>query len=117
MPPPAKSATAKPRPTRAEQAPVVAWIHHALLQTHEGVELEFPDKGNLVPHELLFGPLAADAPPPASPPRLWRISPYQYQALIAAVGTFPIVHAAARHAIHVLADPQFFPRFRIDRDK
>ena len=76
----------EPRPSRAEVAPVVDWIHDSLVRSGGGEELAFPDKGNHVPHEVLFGPIAKDAAPPASPARLWRISPYQYQALIAGVG-------------------------------
>lgn len=76
----------EPRPSRAELAPVVSWIHQSLLHIGGSGELAFPDKGNHVPHELLFGPRPKDAPPPASPARLWRISPYQYQALIGQVG-------------------------------
>ena len=70
-------------------AAAVAWIHDALVRSGAGAELAFPDKGNYVPHELLFGPLDEAAAPVASPPRLWRISPYQYRALIAAVGGEP----------------------------
>ena len=76
----------EPRPNSAEQATVVGWIHTALARLGADGELSFPDKGNLVPHELLFGPAAAEGKPWAAPPRLWRISPYQYQALVAAVG-------------------------------
>jgi len=76
----------QPRPPRVASAHVVAWIHESLVRAGHSHELSFPDKGNHVPHDLLFGPIADDAPPPASPARLWRISPYQYQALIAGVG-------------------------------
>jgi hypothetical protein len=41
----------------------------------------------------------------------------EHQSLIAAVAALPIIHSAARHAIHVFADPQFLTGLRIDSDK
>ena len=38
------------------------------------------------------------------------------EALVAAVAAFPVHHAAVAHAVHVLADPQLAPCFRVDRD-
>jgi hypothetical protein len=75
----------EPAPTSAERAAAFAWIHTAVARSPAGEHLSFPDKGNLVPHELLFGPAASNEPY-AAPPRLWRISPYQYQSLVASVG-------------------------------
>jgi hypothetical protein len=75
----------EPHPTSAERAAAFSWIHAAVARSPAGEHFSFPDKGNLVPHELLFGS-AASSEPYAAPPRLWRISPYQYQSLIASVG-------------------------------
>jgi hypothetical protein len=75
----------EPQPTSAERAAAFSWIHTAVARSPAGEHFAFPDKGNLVPHELLFGSAASNEPY-AAPPRLWRISPYQYQALIASVG-------------------------------
>ncbi len=39
------------------------------------------------------------------------------QPLIAAVGSLPVVEAAAGHAVHVFADPQLLAGLRVDRDQ
>jgi len=43
-------------------------------------KLSHPGYGNYVKHALLFDP-PEDAPPPASPPRLWRLNPHVYSSL------------------------------------
>jgi mono/diheme cytochrome c family protein len=71
----------RPRPDRVQAARVVAWIRDSLIRVGHASELEFPHKGNLVPHELLFGPSADLKAKPASPLRIWRVTPQQYDAL------------------------------------
>lgn len=71
----------EPRPDRIEAARVLQSLHGLLTELGHDDELQFPDKGNHVPHELLFGPLDPKLPPPASPARWWRLSPSQYDAL------------------------------------
>lgn len=73
-----------PQPNREETGRVVLWIRDQLLVVGHGAEFAFPNKGNQVPHDVLFGDpieaakLSATA---ATPARLWRISPYQYDGL------------------------------------
>jgi hypothetical protein len=71
----------EPRPPREQVERAVIEIHDALLRTAHGNELRFPDKGNHIPHGLLFGPEADLTAKPASPARIWRLAPHQYQAL------------------------------------
>jgi hypothetical protein len=73
-----------PQPGREETARVVLWIRDQLLVVGHGVEFAFPEKGNQVPHEVLFGDPAEAAKQSlaaATPARVWRISPYQYDGL------------------------------------
>jgi mono/diheme cytochrome c family protein len=71
----------RPRPDRVQTARVVALIRDSLIRVGHASELEFPHKGNLVPHELLFGSSADLKAKPASPLRIWRVTPQQYDAL------------------------------------
>ena len=67
MPPPKE-----PRPDKARARAVVAW---ATVRTGASAA-RLPNQGNLIPHELLFGKLAAASELP--PGRVWRLSPAGY---------------------------------------
>lgn len=71
----------KPQPSPAEREEVVAWIKRGLTVAGKGYELEsrllLPEYGNRVSHELLFDGSIKDMP--ASPSRLWRMSPHIYK--------------------------------------
>lgn len=64
------------QPAEAEKAAVFEWIEAQLKQS----AARLPNDGNLVPHELLFGKPAAAQP--ASPPRVWRLSPDGYLGFV-----------------------------------
>ncbi|QDU98822.1 DUF1588 domain-containing protein [Lignipirellula cremea] len=70
-----------PRPDLADVGRIVQVVRGELRASRNGRELGFPDKGNLLPHGVLFGKeptnLAA-----ATQARVWRISPHQYAALL-----------------------------------
>lgn len=86
--PPADS----PRPPRDEVGRVVLWIRDQLLVVGHGAEFYFPDKGNLVPHHVLFGDAETarqQSVGAATPARLWRITPYQYDGLFSAFANLP----------------------------
>jgi cytochrome c553 len=71
MPPP----EAKPQPSAGDRAALAAWG----AQQFGAHAQRRPNLGNLVPHDLLFGPAAGavtNAPAPA--PRLWRLSSDAY---------------------------------------
>ena len=71
MPPP----EAKPQPSAAQRATLAAWG----TQSFGAHAQRKPNLGNLVPHELLFGPAVAAATNAAAPaPRLWRLSSDAY---------------------------------------
>jgi hypothetical protein len=76
MPPDDKS-----QPTAAERAQVVSWIQSELTRAGKGFEFEarlyLPEFGNRISHELLFDGSVKDMP--ASPSRLWRMSPFIYK--------------------------------------
>jgi hypothetical protein len=75
----------QPQPDPRQRQRVVQWIHTELAQKRSPVatadpKMLLPISGNRVPHDLLFaGVITA---PPASPPRLWRISPYLYTGFV-----------------------------------
>ena len=73
--PPAK----QPKPDAAKAREVVAWAT-AAIGTRPG---RLPNQGNLIPHELLFGPPAKVGG--ASPVRVWRIAPKAYQEFVRGV--------------------------------
>lgn len=68
------------QPKPAERELIVQWIRNTLTLAGKGYELKsrllLPEFGNRVSHELLFDGSIKDMP--ASPSRLWRISPYIY---------------------------------------
>jgi len=71
MPPP----ESKPQPTAAQRGAFAAW---GVRQFGAHAQRK-PNLGNLVPHDLLFGPAAgAGTNVAASAPRLWRISSEAY---------------------------------------
>lgn len=66
---------AKSQPTDPQRRALVAWVK-GQLGAHAQRR---PNLGNLVPHELLFGPAeSAKAAAKAPAPRLWRLSPGGY---------------------------------------
>lgn len=66
---------AKKQPAEAAKRDFVNWVVGE-LGAHAQVK---PNLGNLVPHELLFGPGAEKSAGAAAPaPRLWRLSPEGY---------------------------------------
>ena len=75
MPPPGKA-----QPTPAERERVAQWIRDYLTNAGKDYQLKskmlLPEYGNRVSHELLFDGSIKEIP--ASPSRLWRISPYIY---------------------------------------
>lgn len=80
-----------PQPSRQESGRVVLWIRDQLLIVGHGAEFAFPNKGNQVPHEVLFGKSidAKQAAAAATPARLWRISPFQYDGLFSVLAGLP----------------------------
>lgn len=78
MPPPDA-----PRPTAEAAERVVRWLRGRLkeagIETRRADESAYPGKGNLVDHDRLFEPSTAA---PATPARIWRISPYAYRDLV-----------------------------------
>lgn len=66
----------EPRPKAAEVTAVTGWID-GFLASHPA---RLPNLGNLVPHDILFGPKNPAATPP--PARLWRLSPEGYAGLL-----------------------------------
>jgi mono/diheme cytochrome c family protein len=75
MPPPKE-----PRIADAKVRAAVAWI---TAKTGERAP-QFPNQGNLVPHELLFGKPAQ--PGEAPPGRVWRLSPEAYLGFVQGLG-------------------------------
>jgi hypothetical protein len=76
----------EPLPPSAEVGRVIDWLGVELARVPrarlEYGDEDFPSQGNAVPHELLFPP--GEQPmtvsrPAASPPRIWRLSPYNYR--------------------------------------
>lgn len=69
------------QPTAAEREEIVSWIKETLIAAGKGFELEsrlmLPEFGNRVSHELLFDGSIQDLP--ASPSRLWRMSPFIFK--------------------------------------
>ena len=81
--PPAK----EPKPDQAAARKLVAWVTAGIAEQAP----RLPNQGNLMPHELLFGPgTAAPAPPPG---RVWRLGPDDYTGWLAEVyrGRLPIL--------------------------
>ncbi len=68
------------QPTALDRNRAVQWITDHLVRAGKGFELKqklmLPEFGNRVSHELLFNGTIKDMP--ASPSRLWRISPHIY---------------------------------------
>ena len=72
----------EPRPPAGEVANVIAWIRATLratapLSLHE---LTYPENGNHVAHELLFGRESESHP--ATPARIWRVRPSIYESFV-----------------------------------
>ncbi len=81
-----------PQPSREETGRVVLWIRDQLLVVGHGAEFAFPEKGNHVPHGALFGDPAQAAKQSvaaATPARVWRMSPYQYDGLFSVLAGLP----------------------------
>ena len=74
----------EPRPDAALARRMVAALTQALPQTAEQFASEqLPNKGNLIPHDLLFGQPAGEVTPPAA--RLWRLNSDSYLGLLGTV--------------------------------
>lgn len=58
-------------------------------------EDKLPNKGNLVPHELLFGKPAKSGNG-ASPARIWRLSPEAYRSMAGRASTMPVPRKSSR---------------------
>lgn len=69
----------EPQPRDADRRAVVAALT-AATAVHAA---PLPNQGNLIPHELLFGPSTPKFAPPAA--RLWRLSPEGYDAFVRTV--------------------------------
>ncbi len=68
----------EPRPEDAAARAVLAWIASV---SDRSTALALPNKGNLVPHEALFGRPAAPAAD-AAPARVWLLSPDGYNGFV-----------------------------------
>ncbi|WP_145057564.1 DUF1588 domain-containing protein [Lignipirellula cremea] len=68
------------QPDLVEIGRLVQAVRGELLAAGKARALAFPDKGNLLPHGVLFGPENSNAVA-VSPARIWRISPHQYTAI------------------------------------
>lgn len=76
----------EPRPDAALARRVLATLTQALPkpQTNEQFASDqLPNKGNLIPHDLLFGQSDDDVTPPAG--RLWRLNSDSYLGLVSSV--------------------------------
>ena len=73
--PPKKSS----KPTAEERRRVLEWIENEMRQAGHLVnhKLEWPNFGNFLPHEQLFG--VKPHPAPATPVRIWRQRPAAYR--------------------------------------
>lgn len=72
----------EPTPDAMQMDAVIEWVRSELRKVgrDSSAELAYPGKGNSLDHNLLFGaPSTAAA---ATPSRIWRISPYQYDELM-----------------------------------
>ena len=70
------------QPTAAQKVALTKWISIQM----GGIAGRKPSEGNLVPHDLLFGPAQAGAAGNAPEPRLWRLSPDAYLGWVGDVG-------------------------------
>ncbi|MDX1947574.1 MAG: DUF1588 domain-containing protein [Pirellulaceae bacterium] len=68
----------EPRPNTAQARAVIEWI---AAQT-SGHVARLPNQGNLIAHELLFGPPAEGTAASSAAPRLWRLSPEGYLGFV-----------------------------------
>lgn len=72
----------KPKPVVAERDKVIGWITARLAESAvPSTPLVYPDHGNRLPHDRLFGTGVAAAPG-ASPARIWRFAPRAYEAAV-----------------------------------
>ena len=70
----------KKQPSALERSQVIQWIKDLMAASGKSFEMKsrllLPEFGNRIDHELLFNGTIKDMP--ASPSRLWRVSPYIY---------------------------------------
>ncbi|MEN9575498.1 MAG: hypothetical protein RL514_3353 [Verrucomicrobiota bacterium] len=74
------------QPDAALARRVVATLSHALPKPQTAEQFasdQLPNKGNLIPHDLLFGQPAGEVTPPAA--RLWRLNSDSYLGLVSSV--------------------------------
>ena len=71
----------EPLPDTTQLDSVIDWVRTELgrVGKDDSGELAYPGKANYLDHKLLFAPSKAA---PATPSRIWRISPYQYDQLM-----------------------------------
>jgi hypothetical protein len=95
MPPKKKKNT---QPTPVDREAMVAWIMEALAKSGRSPVLPggpLPTDGNLVDHEQLFSGLHKG--PASSPPRFWRRSQPQYDALMEQLWVIPKLRYEKAH--------------------
>lgn len=94
MPP----STAKRQPTDEERKKLAAWIGTELKKVGRGKLQEallHPEAGNRVSHEALFS--GEHNGPASSPPRLWRLSPQAYSAVLSNDGSGATLEVITGH--------------------
>ncbi len=70
------------QPTAAQKLALTKWISIQM----GSIAGRKPSLGNLVPHELLFGPAQAGAAAKPPEPRLWRLGPDEYMSWVRDLG-------------------------------
>ena len=73
----------EPAPDATQLESVIDWVRTELgrVGKDDSGEMAYPAKGNYLDHRLLFG-LRPSKAAPATPARIWRISPYQYDEMM-----------------------------------
>ncbi len=70
------------QPSLMDRVKLSGWITSQLqiaLKDRGGFQTHLrPDKGNHLPHDLLFGPISLDLTPTSTPARIWRIHPQEH---------------------------------------
>jgi len=88
----------EPRPDLAQREAVLAWIESTLAQsgaTAPSIGGPLPADGNLIDHDRLFSGRVAG--PISSPPRFWRRSQPQYDALMERLWVIPKLRYEKSH--------------------
>ena len=88
----------RPRPKLSEREAVLGWIVHSLTKVGVDPKLPggaLPEAGNLIDHERLFS--GQFNGPASSPPRFWRKSQPQYDALMERLWIIPRLRYEKAH--------------------